>query len=206
MRKTAGTLESFFGRKAAVYRNLESALLKLTDGRYPDDPAASEFSLKRNRSVFWRPFLEIDYWKYDFIIPILPFPGSWLPQAVIFKDDALQNSAQKEIPGAAEKGYTPVSPVLLCLLRHVLLQLKRVIDENRFSDDWWNRFEIFPWRRKGPYLFFEDDPVIYKKMFFDFLREGILINPDSRAASIIPGECSDGEFKKFRKLCRSHRR
>jgi hypothetical protein len=55
-------------------------------------------------------------------------------------------------------------------------------------------------------LFFEDDPVIYKKMFFDFLREGILINPDPRAASIIPGECSDGEFKKFRKLCRSHRR
>jgi hypothetical protein len=198
MWKTTRALESFFGRKAVVYRNLESALLTVTEGKYPDDPAASDFSMKRNRAVFWRPFLEIDYWEYDFVFPVLPFPGSWLPQAVIHSNNPVQSFFQ-------DKGDSTVSPILLCLLRHVLLRLRKALRETRFSEEWWSRFEIPPWQRKGPYLFFQDDSAGYKKLFYDFLREGILINPNPNRASVIPGECSDGEFNKFGKLCRAHR-
>ncbi len=131
----------------------------------------------------WRPFFTPDGGYPHVIIPLLPFPGSFGPVAVCFKESSIKGIPPSDL----------ISPLLLSGIVKLLSELEQY--GSTFSELKWKLFDSPLWNRKGPYLLVKQDKQSYKKLFYSFLDHGLVLPPEFPAAAIVPGEFSPGEIK-----------
>lgn len=180
----------------------------------PMDPARVDSPDFGGETGYWRPFLGraegIDYGGARFLLPILPFPGGWAGQAVCATEG-------EQLPPSQ-----PLSPVGLAgqvRALHSLLSLTertnaRAVGGGSRSQPKSRRpdpaVELVPstppalrvFRSRGPYL----TPVCaaedYHRVFYTFLKNGIIIHPDSAGTSIWSPDKGSHDAGKFIELDR----
>lgn len=201
-----------FEAPSVYYRRLINAMRKLLPS-YPHvrvyehylrtEEAVKELGLiRRNEEVpdpllteegglticLWRPFLDDNFPFPSVVVPVLPFPGRFAPSLLCFADD----------PGEKVPESDLCSPLLLAGLTRIVYDLLSFMQD--CDREKWNKFDLVIWKRCGPYLIPRcEKEKEYDEMFSTFLENGILLSPRFPGASIIPGECTEGEIKILRK-------
>ncbi|MCF7953730.1 MAG: glutamate-1-semialdehyde aminotransferase [Spirochaetales bacterium] len=178
-----------------IYKNRERAMVAISyavgKGVSPDDfadPAMTEIK-EHQRLALWRPFLPEMTVKPDFLLPILPFPGGFVPEVVCIKRGSL---ADKMPPSDM------VSPFLVDGLVKVLSKLVQSTHGiNREGSEFQRLIDVFEWTRRGPYIDTGLEQVAYVELFKRALNEGILLPPNEKNPIIIPREFSEGELSRF---------
>ena len=145
------------------------------------DPARGQGS--GGELSMWRPFLDIEMNQSAVFVPVLPFPGSWGPTAVVYMDP----------PDRETEPSRSVSPVVLAGLKRCLYDLIRHVPTVDRSV--WERFDSPLWRRVGPYLLLKCAERDFESVFDGLLADGILISPSFPGPSIIPAQFSEGEIR-----------
>ncbi len=156
----------------------------------PDFPETSSYD-RKGMICQWYPFCGITLKDFladhRYVMPLLPFPGSFSPVVLLSSDADLA-------------GGTPVSPLLLAGLNIIIYRLIQHIEKEPYKD--WKEFiekidKI--WDVKTPYLLprytKDNQPFVYKT----FLANQILIQPVFSGLSALPAEISDGERAIFLK-------
>ncbi len=143
--------------------------------------------------VVWRPFLrdrDAIAGRCDAIVPTVPCPSFFSVVPVVFRRRRAGEAAL--LPEAILRAVASSADALVRTLR----------DAPTESGDARSRPPLMPgFRAVGPYLWPVatpaelDRPDWYRNRFESFLRAGIVISPDARCPSIVPGELSDGERK-----------
>lgn len=145
--------------------------------------------LKTAAVLVWRPFLEGERTLPGILLPLLPFPGGFVPAVLCFRDD----------PGGAFPPDDACSPFLLAGLTRIVYDLIREIKERDREE--WKHFDKQDWERRGPYLLPGLKGEAYSSLFQECLKGGILLNPSPDGPSIIPAEYSPGELRSFVRRC-----
>lgn len=178
-----------------IYENRDSLINILRNaGILPEGtelPDCLPLKGERNTSteaVLWRPFLESEGIVFPgVVVPLLPFPGKFVPAVLCFKDPKLE----KLLPPSAL-----CSPLLLAGLTRIVYDLMKEIAERDIGE--WGTFVVDGWERKGPYLLpVHKNGGEYGELYNELLEAGIVVNPHFPGPSIIPGEYSQGEVKKL---------
>jgi hypothetical protein len=170
---------SFDRALAAASRLLGRPLLE-------KDIAEPFFAPPAGVPVYLRPRAEADYSPYPVLFPVLPFPGNFAPQPLLFRDASLPPESDK------------VSPVLLAGLTHVIELQTRA----ESPDDIWKGWRLAGWKRFGCYCFMENGgQKNYRAVFDRFLAEGIVISPDPARPTLLPRLFSHGEQRLVERLC-----
>lgn len=131
----------------------------------------------------------------DFI-PLIPFPGRFLPVPVCRLRSA--SPAGRETDGPAE-AYD-LSPVLYHLLIKSGAELQRF--QARDFTRQWSRFDLPGLQRCGPYLKFGLDEQEYLRLYRRMLAKGVLLPPDLTTPAVIPSEFTDGEVMPLIRECK----
>lgn len=154
------------------------------------DPAypVSENSCKVS---YWRPYLEVGGADSVLLFPILPFPGSFIPQVVCIKDQTLA----EELPPS-----DCVSPLLLDLLIKATACL---IDEMKSEESVAKRMDnplkgLFETR--GPYGITNLDHARYREFYHEALQLRVVLPPSADIPFIVPGTYSKGDISEFLRL------
>jgi hypothetical protein len=164
-------------------------------------------------ALLWRPFIS-ELWPELFtslqsegvpgfpVLMCLPVPGGFIPQVIARLDLSPGPSPSSPVPDGK-----PVSPAMAAVATHAVLELKRTMKEAASFDSShtetgesvrsWPRFGRRPWRRVGPYLIWDEDPLKYDMFRRKSLERGIVLPADSGDPAIIPFEYTDGEIKPF---------
>ena len=172
----------------SVFTDLRG-LFSVTGNNIPDY-FSSQISGETD-TCFWHPFsgdlIESLLERFRFVIPVIPFPGSFSPQILL--------SCSEELPEG-----DPVSPVLLSPLIKVIYRMISLAETDPYAA-WEEDSRILEklWKRKGPYLIPVYRRENHEKMFITLLDKGYLISPDYNVPTILPGEISEGEKVKFLK-------
>ena len=186
--------------KVRLYRSMERAVLAA--GLFLGNPLSEEnirepFSIPGGASrdkgssrsaAFLRPLSGADYSDFSVLFPVLPFPGGFAPQPVLFVNNPA--SAGPE-PGDA------VSPLLTAGLVRVTEELQKTPE----FPDIWKDWMLPGWTRRGCYCFPSPAPADYGRIFDRFLASGVLISPDPDRPTILPRIFSPGEKKLVERLC-----
>lgn len=140
---------------------------------------------KVSQIAYYRPFLPDEVKKELFsnagiLIPILPFSLGGSPVIVCTKNKA-ENLVE-----------IPVSPFILAGTLKSIYNLKKTV-LHQYEININSKY----WIKKGIYLIPKLKPDKYKKIFNVFLHNNILISPDHKMPSILPGIASSGEIKKI---------
>jgi len=146
-----------------------------------EDPALESGGTGATGEVgLWRPFLGFDPpWRV--VLPVLPFTLGGSPAAACFRDLLPVNVEPSDLVSAA---------AAVAALRG-LAGLADVRSPDPFGP---RDLDGCPgWRRRGPYVRPAFDAGAYPGVFREFLRRGVLLSPQSREPSILPGEASRGE-------------
>ena len=131
-----------------------------------------------HQPVLWRPFLPPELWKEVLganpaaILPVVPVPAVLQLQPVVFTGNVAPNGdviPPMEISAAAS-AVDAVSRA----------DIPATLNLSGFAS-------------YGPYLLRANDREDYDAVFDAFLDRDILLSPDSRVPSIVPGVMSDGE-------------
>ena len=146
----------------------------------PADPALEE--PEEGSVSLWRPFLPAPL-QCSRLVPLLPFPGSFAPCAVISKEEVFPGDDEEEA----------VSPLLLSALTRCVYDL--LAFAGKFSTERWDAFSCRLFRRRGPYLTALCGPGEYGDLFNHMLSKGIILSPRYPGPSILPAEYSSGEIK-----------
>ncbi len=175
-----------------VYRSFDRALgaVGVFLGRPLEEKDIREpfFGPAPEEAVYFRPLAEADYSGFSVLLPILPFPGAFAPQPVFF---ACSPDREKNLlPG------DPVSPFLAAGLHRASLELQK----RGSSPDIWNDWSLPGWKRFGPYCFPEEE-ADYPELRSRLLAAGVIISPDPKRPSILPGIWSPGEKALVERLC-----
>ncbi len=178
-----------------VYRNrdraygaVSQALETMVGSRDIFDPAMEDPDASMRVSL-WRPFLPETGFTPDILLPVLPFPGSFAPEAVCIKTRKL---------AAAMPPSDMVSPFLTDALVKTVTQLIRVTrGGGRKSSEFQRLMDVFEWKRRGPYVNTGLDSVAYSELCKKALSEGILLPPGEHLPVILPREFSTGELEGF---------
>ncbi len=130
------------------------------------------------------PFF-LEYYRY--VMPVLPFPGSFAPAVLI--------SAEAEI-----KGNPPPSPFLLAGLASVICSLSDHIQSSPYSH--WDEEKHLKrikgiWKVRTPYLIPSYPRDRHEFVYNTFLERKIVIQPDFSGISALPAEISEGERMLF---------
>lgn len=142
--------------------------------------------------IVWRPFLrdrDAIAGRCDAIVPRVPCPSFFSVVPVVFRGRSAPEAAL--LPEASLRAVASATDALVRALR----------DRPSGPDDARSNPPVLSgFRAVGPYLWpvaapDRHDPDWYRGRFETFLRSGIVISPDARCPSIIPGELSDGERK-----------
>jgi hypothetical protein len=154
------------------------------------DPACSDPE-NRAEVSYWRPYLGDGGANSVMLLPILPFPGSFIPQVVCCKDKTLGS----ELPPS-----DCVSPLLLDLLvkatASLICELK---EEETVAKRMDNPLEgVFETR--GPYGMTHLDPIRYREFYREALRLRVVLPPSESVPFIVPGAYSRGDVDEFLKL------
>ena len=139
-------------------------------------------------TVFWHPFsgdsIEELLEKYQFVVPVIPFPGTLSPRMVLSKSSSLPANGR-------------VSPVALAaFITAVYSLINSPCDLHKI----WASEEAQVsrlWSRKGIYLIPQYKDNFHEKIFINLLDKGYLISPDYNVPSILPGKISKGEKDNF---------
>lgn len=152
--------------------------------------------LGKGIAVIWRP-LEDDAPEalpdhagpshLAFLLPVLPLPGFVRIRLLIDVGGTLSPVAE----------LSSFSSLEAALLTRALWDLRARLDQENPS---WESFDLPGfWRRKGPWLYLQWGCRDYKALVNHFREAGILISPDERSPSLLPGEWSEGEKALFEK-------
>lgn len=139
--------------------------------------------------TFWRPFSGADIKEvlnnFKYVIPVLPFPGSFSPQLLLTLGDTLPEN-------------DGVSPVLLSPLIMVIYRLIEYMKTASYSL-WVKDSNVIDrlWNRTGPYLYPRYKRENHEKVFNFLLKKGFLISPCYETPSILPAQISEGEKAVF---------
>lgn len=154
------------------------------------DPALADPS-PDDAVTFWRPFLEDVELLAKVFIPILPFPGNFVPEIVCVRDGSLA----KELPPS-----DPVSPLLLDLLVKSAADLIGGTEEKRKRSSRRNPLaEVFPHTR-GPYCGTGLSEDRYRVLYDAALEAGVVLPPGPDFPVISPRWYDDGEIGPFIRL------
>lgn len=157
---------------------------------FPSPGSASRDAASGGAAGYFRPLSGTDAAGFPVIFPVLPFPGAFAPQPVLFAS-----------PGDTDAGIPPddlVSPFLAAGLLRVTERLQKA--EN--SPDIWKDWPLSGWKRHGRYCFPEDASRDYGETRLRFLAAGVIISPDPARPTILPGVFSPGEKALVERLCR----
>lgn len=160
------------------------------------DPACGD-SPDGCKVSYWRPFLGDGGADTVMLFPILPFPGSFIPEIVCVSDENLAN----ELPPVQ-----PSSPLLLDLLVKSVSALLRVYQSEeavvaRATD---NPLKGLFGEPRGPYLLTGLSEERYRDLYHDALAAGVVLPPDSRIPMIFPAEYNEGDIAEFRKVAATY--
>jgi len=154
------------------------------------DPAISPEHASRTVS-YWRPFLGFGGADSVMLLPILPFPGSFVPQVVCLKEEACTG----DVPPS-----DAVSPLLLDLLIKTTANLIRSLE----SDETVKRRMDNPlagvFETRGPYGLTGLSPTRYEAFALEALALKVVLPPTSDVPFIIPGEYAKGDVRPFLEL------
>jgi hypothetical protein len=157
------------------------------------DPAMSD--VISGKTAFWRPFLPQRRYEQETLLPIMPFPGSFVPDIVCIKTKAVA----KRMPPS-----DMISPLLIDLLVKSVSQLIRQLHSTAGEGSEFQRLiDVFTWDRRGPYINTRMDSVTYMELFKKALEMGILLPPGETYPIIIPREFSEGEIEGLTQFVRS---
>ncbi|MFW6360476.1 MAG: hypothetical protein ACOC2R_01890 [Spirochaetota bacterium] len=131
-----------------------------------------------------------------FFIPLIPFPGSFLPVPVC----RLQVHSVSSGDSAEPYEQHELSPVLFHLLIKSLADLQHLLQQNFAS--MWCRFDLPGIKRVGPYLQFEFGADEYSRFYHEMLEKGVLLPPSQETPAVIPAEFTDGEVLPLIKGCK----
>ncbi len=143
----------------------------------------------KSGTAFWHPFSGddlsalLDAFKY--VIPVIPFPGSFSPCLLLSKTSSVPEGER-------------ISPVLLAPF---ITSVYKLAEKSKSSPyDFWDNdaAELDKlWRRKGAYLIPSYRHEQHENIFSTFLENGYLLSPDFNIPSILPAEISKGEKDTF---------
>lgn len=123
------------------------------------------------------------------ILPVLPFPLGPSPQAVLFRTaEAAASVAPSDV----------VAPFWLSGLTRTLALLAAA--PAGYGEPLWSRFDRLAagvWARRGPYLYPRCSPGEYPAFFTAALGAGVLVSPDWRMPSVVPGRFSAGDLRRL---------
>jgi hypothetical protein len=176
------------GFRLRIYSCLERALAAagrlLKRSLTEKDIAEPFFGFVPDTPVYLRPLADADYSRFSLLLPVLPFPGGFAPQPLLFRN------APPPPEGDA------VSPLLLAgLIRVVELQT------GDKSPDIWKEWRLPGWKRFGCYCFREEGgQKNYRRVFERFLAEGLLISPVPERPTLLPRLFSQGEQRLIERL------
>jgi hypothetical protein len=169
---------------AGVERALAAAGGLLGRSLKEKDIAEPFFGPVAGAPVYLRPLADMDYSRFSLLLPLLPFPGSFAPQPLLFRD----------APPPPESDA--ISPLLLAgLIRVIELQT------GDKSPDIWKEWRLPGWKRFGCYCFREDGgQKNYRRVFERFLAEGLVISPVPERPTLLPRIFSQGEQRLIERL------
>lgn len=158
------------------------------------DPACSP-PTDRCLVSYWRPYLEVGGADSVLLFPILPFPGSFIPQVVCIKDPTL----------AADLPHSDcVSPLLLDLL----IKSVSALMHNLQSDEAVAKRKDNPleglFETRGPYGMTHLPPSRYREFAQEALSLKVVLPPSADIPLITPGEYSKGDIALFLKLAEQY--
>lgn len=154
------------------------------------DPSCTSGQASRTVS-YWRPFLGFGGADSVMLLPILPFPGSFVPQVVCLKEEA------------CTAGLPPsdhVSPLLLDLLIKSTSSLIREMESDetvakRMDNPLSGLFET-----KGPYGLTGLSESRYEEFAREALALGVMLPPSAEIPFIVPGVYTKGDIQSFVEL------
>ncbi len=152
-------------------------------------PVEEPFFPKGNKGQFWRPFLEKTEINSDFIIPILPLPGSFAPVVLCVREGIKREVVPNSIA---------VSPVVFALLTNTINSL--IAQREPFLKT--NPLSEIAFYCNGPYCLTNLDDDKYREFWLSALDVNILLPPTSAEPIIVAPLYSEGEFKKFMGVAR----
>ncbi len=153
-------------------------------GKAITDPAVD--GVNAGSPSLWRPCCKDEYDLCPALIPVLPFPGSFLPVPVCFPPGSV---SEKELERYSGGG---ISPMLTAGLVRAAALIPSLSEER---DGKAEGFTLSGWERKGPYLCYKGAPGEYADLFDTALEKGVLLSPLSDIPSIIPTFYSKGEIQ-----------
>jgi hypothetical protein len=171
-------LYASFDRALAAAACLPGRRLEEKDIAEPffDPPAESP--------VYLRPGAGADYSRYRLLFPLLPFPGNFAPQPLLFRPPPWPPEGDE------------VSPILLAGLTHII-----ELQSRAESPDIWKEWKLPGWRRFGCYCFRENGAQKnYRALFDHFLAQGVLISPGPGRPTLLPRLFSRGEQRLVERL------
>lgn len=137
---------------------------------------------------FWRPFLVDVGITAEVLIPVLPFPGSFVCEVVCVKDMALAD----RLPPS-----DPVSPLVLDLLVKASGALLGIGDEERKRFQQENPLRGLVARTCGPYCATGMDESEFRRFHAAALEAGVLLPPGPDVPIIVPPVRTEGEVAPF---------
>ena len=171
---------------------VEGRLFSVSD-RFPD----ARLSCSNDAEIpVWYPFSGRSFHeyleKYRFVIPLVPFPGSFAPVNVVSSRPGIEKSADD----------FQVSHIQLAgNIRSIFLLLEYMEkDPYSFWESGWrqNTGKVEKiWKKTGPYLVPVYGAESHYNIFKAFLNRGILISLEHCFPSVLPGELSEGGQKAF---------
>ena len=177
-----------------VYGNIERAMAFLSEieGDSVSKSDFTDFPSKECRYGIWRPFLNtvLKWHKFDYFIPILPFPGNFNP--VVLAVNKVNNVLAPS---------DDLSPMICDLLVKSISALKKQTEKDSCMEIF--NFYSPIWERTGPYLRFKLKGEDYSKLYKKALKNSVLLPPESWLPGIIPCYYENGQLKNFLKMIRS---
>lgn len=186
---------------------------EVADPLFMSPPSLTVLLKEGGAALLWRPFIR-ELWpdlcaflgtEGVFSFPVLislPVPGGFIPRVIVMIDLSPEQVRLSSVPEGK-----PVSPAMAAIAAHAALELKRLMKavalcesgptETVESVRAWSLFDRKPWRRVGPYLIWEEDPMEYDHFRKKSLEKGIVLPADPGIPAIIPFEYTDGEIKPF---------
>lgn len=145
------------------------------------------------KASYWRPFLGDGGADTVLLFPILPFPGSFIPEIVCVSDESLA----RKLPPAQ-----PSSPLLLDLLIKSVSALLRLYQSEeavvaRATD---NPLKGLFGEPRGPYLLTGLSEEPYRELYHEALAAGVVLPPGPEIPMIFPVDYHDGDIAEFRRI------
>lgn len=195
--------------RVSYFPTLESALLSLSEAagrpvsiadtpfRFQNTQVPLENLEKGAWVVYRRPWAltpmqekQLAEGRYGrFFIPLIPFPGSFLPVPVCRVRSAPRTETMNTVVMPREP--QEISPILFDLLIKSMVGLQKLRQED--YSPLWMRFDLPGVERVGPYLQFKIDPHLYNRWSGALLKEGVLLPPEQSIPAVVPCEFTEGE-------------